>query len=190
MPSVCINRPNRKKPRVYSERDVGRIVAYARQDGANDAVLIAQILAGFGQKEIGCAVFRVLDILNTAFFLGAIVGILKGILTLVKGIKIIAVGKKSKIATTILEFIIPDKFKEELALLLLFAGSVEVLFSSLIIFITAIANNVAIYLLAKGVCETYVADFNIPVEKLDLGDAKDILELTFEEIFNKIKEGN
>lgn len=189
MTIVCINRPNRSKPRFYTERDVGRIIAYARQDGANDAKLIAQILGAFGQKELGCAIFRILDVLNTAIFLGAILGILKGVLTLLKGIKIIATGKKSRIVTSVLEFVIPKKFIDELAVLLLFIGATETAFSALIIFITGIANNVAIYLLAKGVCDTFVEEFTVPIEKLDLGDVSDVLELSFSELFDLIVKG-
>ena len=187
MPLKCYDKPNRKHPRVFSARDVGRITAYARQDGANDAELIANILAAFGQKDIGCAVFRILDVLNTAIFLGAIVTILKGVVTFFKGLKIFLTGKKTKIATSILEFIVPERFKHELAAFLLFIGSVETLFGTLIIFLTSIANNVAIYLLAKGVCDTFVQDYPIEVERLDLGDLKDILDTTWTELFDQLK---
>jgi hypothetical protein len=184
----CYNKPNRKKPRVYTARDVGRITAYARQDGADDAELLAQIMKAFGQKELSCAVFRILDVLNTAFFLGAIIGLLKGIMTLLKAVKIISTGKKSAIATSMLEVLIPAKFKGQLAALLLWLGSAEVATSALIIFLTAIANNVAIYLLAKGICETLTPDFNIEVQPLEVGDLKSVLDLTWSELVKSINE--
>lgn len=183
---VCY-RPNRRKARVFSARDCGRIVAYSREDGASDAELIAHILNAFGQKELACALYRILDILNTTVFLGAVLGILKGILTLLKGLKLIIIGKKSRIVTSILEFIIPERYKNELAVLLLYIGSVELAFSSLIVFITGIANNVAIYLLAKGVCETFSDEYHgVEVRPLEMGDVKDVLELTFSELYDRI----
>jgi len=184
----CYDKPNRSMPRVFTARDVGRITAYARKDGADDAELIANIMEAFGQKELSCALYRILDVLNTAFFLGAIIGILKGVLTLVKAVKIIAVGKKSKIATSILELLITARFKDQLAALLIWLGSAEVAFSALIIFITGIANNVAIYLLAKGICETITTPFNVENEPLNTGDVKDVLELTFKELFELLKQ--
>jgi len=182
--TVC--RPNRTRIRVFTARDVGRIVAYARNDGAVDAEVIANILNAFGQKELGCAVFKILDILNTSVFLVAILGILKGLLTIFKAVKLIALGKKSRIVTSVLEFVIPNRFKDELAILLLYIGSIELLFSSLTVFITAITNNVAVYLLAKGVCDTEVMPLSVDVESLDLGDLRDTLDIALDALYESV----
>lgn len=43
MPIVCINRPNRRKPRRYSEKDAGRIVCRVVSQGGDRDKLIAEI---------------------------------------------------------------------------------------------------------------------------------------------------
>lgn len=47
MPIVCINRPNRSKPRKYSEADVARIAGYVEESGVPWAVIIG-FIAGTG----------------------------------------------------------------------------------------------------------------------------------------------
>jgi hypothetical protein len=165
---VCFYRPARKEKRVYTPRDVGRIVAYSRNDGADDILLIAYILQSFGLRSIQCLLFKILDILNTAVFLTAIIAVLKGMLSVSKGLKILALGKKSRLTLNIIEQFLPKRFNKSLAAFLLWTGSVELAAGTLIIFLTAIANNVALYLLMKGVCEAEVAPLKIEVSSLDI----------------------
>lgn len=175
--------PNRKKPRVYSERDVGRIVAYARNDGANDSLLIAYILQSFGLRSLQCLAFKVLDILNTSIFLAAILAVLKGLLSVIKGLKILATGKKSKLTLSIIEQLLPARFNKSLAAFLIWTGSAELAAGTLIVFLTSIANNVALYLLMKGVCEAEVQELRVKIEPVDtqslfedISDAISVLE--------------
>lgn len=165
---VCIYRPARKKARVYSERDVGRIVAYARNDGANDTLLIAYIIQSFGLKKIECLIFKILDILNTAVFLSAILLLLKGISGLIKFSKLLVSGKRSRLTLNLIEQIWPSRFTKSLAGYILWVSSAELAIGTLMIFITAIANNVAIYLLAKGVCEAEVQELSVVVKPLEV----------------------
>lgn len=160
--------PKRSKPRVYSEKDVGRIVAYARNDGADDIKLIAYILQSFGLRNIECLIFKILDILNTAIFLNAILLVLKGISSLAKAAKILRTGKKSRLTISVLEQILPAKFNTSLAAFLTWIGSVELATGTLIIFLSAMANNVALYLLAQGVCQVQTDPLKISVESLDV----------------------
>lgn len=170
----CYYKPNRTQIRHFSERAVGRIVAYARRDGANDAILIAQILEGFGVRALACGVYKILDVLNTTVFLGALVALLKGLLTIVKGISLLSKGK-SRIVTSFLEFIVPKKWSKQLGVWLLWIGSAEVFLSSTIIFLTALANNFAIYLLARNSCQASVVEINIGNKPIDLGTLVDDL---------------
>jgi len=181
--NVCFYRPARKKARVYTERDVGRIVAYARNDGAHDALLIAYILQSFGLRSLQCLLFKVLDILNTAVFLSAILLALKGFAGLVKVMKIITLGKKSRVTLSLLEQLWPTKWTKSLAAFLLWTSSAELAIGTTIIFITAISNNVALYLLMKGVCDAEVAPLSVEVESIDtqglfddIGDAVTVLQ--------------
>lgn len=167
MTKVCYIKPNRKRARVYSEKDVGRIVAYARNDGADDIKLIAYILQSFGLRNIQCLLFKILDILNTAVFLTAILAVLKGILSISKGLKILALGKKSRLTLSVIEQLLPERFNKSLAAFLLWTGSVELAAGTLIVFFTSIANNVALYLLMKGVCEEQIDELKVDVQSLD-----------------------
>jgi hypothetical protein len=175
MVKVCYNKPNRKRPRVYTEKDVGRIVAYARNDGASDTLLIAYIMQSFGLRKLQCVIFKILDVLNTAFFLAALIGLLKGIIYIIKGLRIVATGKRG-IATAVLDIIVPKRYLTQLGIFYLWTGSVEAVLSATILFITAISNNVALYLLMKGICEAEVAPLSVVVQNVDVGDIGDRLD--------------
>jgi len=161
---ICFTRPERKKPRVYTERDVGRIIAYARNDGASDVLLFAYILQSFGLRNIQCLLFKVLDILNTAIFLGAILLLLKGLAGVVKVIKIVTFGKKSRVTLLLIEQFWPTKFTKSLAAFLTWTSSAELAIGTAIIFITAISNNVALFLLMKGVCEAEIQQMTVELQ--------------------------
>jgi hypothetical protein len=188
MPKVCINRPNRSKKRVYTERDVGRIIAYARNDGASDTLLFAYIAQSFGIRKAQCLLFRFLDVLNTTIFIGALIGMLSGIVYIIKGLRILASGKRG-IVTTFLQAVVPKKYLLGLGAFFVWAGSVEAILSATIVFLTAISNNYALYLLMKGVCNAEVAPLNVPAHPVDIGDfpdrmaeINDILKETLTEI--------
>lgn len=168
--------PKRKRPRVYTERDVGRIVAYARNDGAHDALLIAYILQSFGLRSLQCLLFKVLDILNTAVFLGAIISVLNGVIAITKGLKILGTGKRSRVTLSVLELLIPKKYLGSLAAFFLWIGSVQLAAGTLIIFFTAIANNVALYLLMQGICQAEVMELSVNVQTLDTHGLMDDIE--------------
>jgi hypothetical protein len=144
-------------------------LTYARRDGADDAELIAQILAAFGRKDLACLLYRILDVLNTGVFLGAIIGVLNGLITLVKGIKLLRTLKKATIPG-LLELIVPSKYLGSLGAFYVWTGAFTAGASALIVFLSAIQNSVAVYLLAKSACETTVEPFDIENEPLHLGD--------------------
>lgn len=166
---VCFIRPARKQPRVYSERDVGRIVAYARNDGANDTLLIAYILQSFGLRTLQCTLFKILDVLNTGFFLGAIITTLNGIITLLKGLKLLRTAKRATIPG-LLELFVPKKWLGGLGVFYLYIGALSAIAGAGVVFFTALANNVALYLLMQGVCDAEPALLKVPVKRIDIGD--------------------
>jgi hypothetical protein len=182
---VCFIRPARKKPRVYTERDVGRIVAYARNDGANDVLLIAYILQSFGLRTLQCTVFKILDILNTGFFLAAIITTLKGIITLFKGLKILRTGKKSSLPG-IIEFLVPKRYLGSLGTFLVYTGFASAVAGAGVVFFTSLTNNVAVYLLMKGVCDAEPAPLSVPVRGVEIGDFADKLD-EVAQLLNEVK---
>lgn len=165
---VIYYRPARKKPRVYTERDVGRVVAYARNDGADDVLLIAYIVQSFGVRTLQCTLFKILDILNTGFFLGAIITTLNGIIVFLKGLKLIRTLKSATIPG-IVELLIPKKWLGSLGAFYLYIGAGSAIAGGAVVFFTALSNNVALYLLMKGVCDAEISPLKVDVSELDLG---------------------
>lgn len=175
MPKVCIQRPNRSSKRHWDERSAGRVVAYARRDGADDALLIAYLFQAFDRRELSCLMFQVLNILNTSVFLGAIIGLLSGVLTIIKGLKLLATGKRTVLSalTSFLIAVVPKRFLGRLGVFLIWLGGVEAAGSGLLIFLTSIGNNLALFLLLDGVCSASTTPFPIKTEPLAVGDLPD-----------------
>lgn len=151
MTTVCIERPNRSKKRTFTERDVGRIIAHAREDGANDILMLAYVMDGFGLRNIACIAFEVLGILNQAFFLGAIIGALNGVSLIIKGLKLLLTKRRSTIPG-IVELIVPRRWLGSLGQFLLGLGAFQILISGGVVFLTSLANNVELVLLTRGIC--------------------------------------
>lgn len=174
MPLVCYNKPNRTKPRHYSARDCGRIVAYARATGASDVEILAHIAQAYGVKDLSCFIYQVLDVLNRGALLAGMLTAVKALLTIAKGIKLMSSGKRS-VLTSALSAVIPKRWIASLGELFIFIGALEAILSVAVIFLTSMANSASIYLLFKGVCSTYSPDYAINVSTLDTGDlAKDL----------------
>jgi len=176
----CYRRPNRTKPRHFSERDAGRIVAMVRANGGNDELLLAYILEGYGLRAVSCALFRVLDILNTGVFLSAILAILSGMLSIVKGVKFILTKKRS--VFSVVSHIIPKSWITSLGKFLLIAGSIELFLGAVIAFVSAIANNIELYLLMKGVCNAELKALPVDVRKPDIGGVDSDLDAFAEKL--------
>jgi len=61
MPTVCYNKPNRKKIRVFTAKDVRRIAKYAVDDGANPLDILAGVAVFLGLGWVFCIMVRVID---------------------------------------------------------------------------------------------------------------------------------
>ena len=170
MPIVCVNRPNRQERRPFTARDAGRIVAYAKHDGATDEDLILHLAEGLGIKPVLCAILRVLDVLNTGFFIVAILGALRAVLTILKGLKFFAgAGGRSIVITGILEYVIPRRFWIRMGGFLIYLGLAELVVNAAIAFATAIANNVSLYNLIKYGCERNTPGYSPSREPVNFG---------------------
>jgi len=183
MPRKCYIKPNRKEIRHFDERAAGRVIAYARRDGADDALLIAYILQAFGIRVIGCLIYRILDILNTTFFLSALITLLNGIVLIAKGLKLVGTLKRATIPG-FLEIIVPKKYLGSLGQLYLWTGIITAGASALTVFLTAISNSFAVYLLMRRVCEAETTAYKIESDPLDIGE----LPEAFDEIERLLEE--
>lgn len=61
MPIKCYNKPNRKKPRVFTEKDVRRIAKYAIDDGASAFEIAAGVFVAAGLGYLICVASRAID---------------------------------------------------------------------------------------------------------------------------------
>jgi hypothetical protein len=95
---------------------------------------------------------------------------------MMKGMKILALGKKSRLTLSIIEQFLPARFNKSLAAFLLWTGSVELAAGTLTIFFSAIANNVALFLLMKGVCDAQVMPLSVDIESVDTGSITEDIE--------------
>lgn len=176
MPLVCINRPNRKFKRRFTARDAGRVVAYARAAGASDFELLAHIAQAFGVRKTLCNTALILDFLNNTFFVGAVITLMKAIVLISKGLRLLATGKASKFTASVLEFLVPKKWVRDLGVFFLWTGMIEAGASATIVFLTSILNNLSLYVLIGTACDIDSPPYPVQVRKLDLGDLDESLE--------------
>ena len=175
MPIVCVNRPNRSRKRVFTERDVGRIIAYAREDGADDILLVANILQGLGLRRLVCVLFELLNVLSRSLFLGALLSGISNALVVIKALKILATGRRSTIPG-ILELVVPKRWLGGLGVFLLGIGTVGVFLSASLAFISALAQNIQLFLLARGACRLELPPPPVTVGPIRVGSLIDDLE--------------
>lgn len=77
MPKVCYFKPDRKKIRVFTARDVARIAKYAKEDGAHPLEILAGVGVFIGLGWVFCVMARVVDnSLNILSWVGKVGGIL------------------------------------------------------------------------------------------------------------------
>lgn len=92
MPIVCINRPNRSKPRRYTCQDVRRIVRYAMLAGVSGNCIVNEVLEETGQKEAICKIFQVIRLIKEVRDSAVFLAVLGALITIVRGIIIIFGG--------------------------------------------------------------------------------------------------
>lgn len=156
MVQVCRKKPNRTKPRHWRPRDVGRVLASARADGATDVELVAAVFEGFGARATLCLISRALDVLTGAASIGAMITILTGLLTIAKGIKAIATLSPPAIIRILLlplRRILPSSIVASIGEILVVIGSMEVLLGALVGAVSALANSANLLSQLQLACE-------------------------------------
>jgi len=95
MPKVCIERPNRTKARVYTAKDVGRIICYAIADGATIQEIRDAAEECMGEQE-DCECDRLKQLIQNLNLLLEAVGLALSLLAGVKALRTILVkGRKA-----------------------------------------------------------------------------------------------
>lgn len=146
------HKPRPKKH--FTPKDITRILTHAR---ANNLVTDSELLNAWAistnNKSILCTIAHMLQIGNLGTILVAVIIFVKGCLTLLKGLKILLSGKKSKIATSILELIVPKRYWEELGTFLTIIGGLEVVGGAMIIFLEFLIDDIVFKELIIAACE-------------------------------------
>jgi len=93
MPVVCINRPNRSKPRLYNCKDVARIVRYALNNpDVTKRCVVTAVLEATDTKTGICEMVKlwrlIRELQDSAFF----VAILSALITIISGISAVIRG--------------------------------------------------------------------------------------------------
>jgi hypothetical protein len=147
------------------------VVAYARFSKDSDPLIFAYVMQAFGVRGLSCAILKFLDLLNNAIFLTALLGLMKAILTIIKGLKFVLKIQPSRFLTVaVIEHLIPKKWYVSYGSFLLWTGSIEAIISAGLIFVSAIANNVTLYALVKASCETEIEPFPVEPAPMELGN--------------------
>jgi uncharacterized membrane protein len=150
------------KKKKWTARTAATIVAYARRDGADDIELLKYLFYAFGLGNAPEIMAKVFVIITTGFAVGAMIGILKGFRYLMKGFKLVMDSDLSMIPSSIMDFIVKYILRIEKAdlpsygVFLMWFGALETTLSSLILFLTAIADN-----MVYGQFIQKVADYNL-----------------------------
>jgi hypothetical protein len=91
MPLVCIERPNRSKPRKFSERDAGRIACRVLDEGGNRQRLVKELEKCIGDLCEREKVEQLIKLIEEAAVAIAVsIGILKALLASARAILLLA----------------------------------------------------------------------------------------------------
>lgn len=184
MPIVCIERPNRTTVRRFTERDAGRIVNEIRRNGGNDSLLLAYLLQAYGLRSLFCVMLRTVDILNGAVFVGAMLSLLSGLITFLKGLKILLTGGRGNIISGIIQFLVPKKYLGQLGIFLTSLGALQALAASGVAFFSALTNSVVLFQMVKGACDVPITSFKSESAGFDLEELDAALSELQRDIFN------
>jgi len=158
--------PRGKRTRHFTAKAAARCVAYARRDGANDAELAKYIIEAYGLTNMPCLISQAVLVLSNVVFVGAILGALAGMLTLLKGIKIVVEGKISSVTVIPIEHFIIRYFpelQEHYGALLAWSGGGITILSTLIALIDSMVDQLVYYKFLDDVCKKKVRANPFPI---------------------------
>lgn len=155
-------RPTGRKMRHFSALDAARCVAYARRDGADDVLLVKYLIYALGWGNIPCIITKAVLILSDMIMTLVIVRMTAGFYYLIKGV--IEAMKDLHDQEYLGSFFIKimetlsTSFSEKLKSLsysewLIWLGSIQVMISSLILFLNDLQGNMIYFRFMSAVCK-------------------------------------
>jgi hypothetical protein len=144
MPKVVYNRPNRKNPRVFKPRDVGRIAFYCFEDGGNKDMIVAYVLVRLGLGRFFCDMVKTLQPLQALYVVVIKIGgalALQKLLNLI--ISILSDGKWLKV----------PRWNVAGLLLVVVLTTIEDISKGLMAIIDGMGLGIEVYKQAEIICE-------------------------------------
>jgi len=145
-------RERKRAARPYTARDVGRVLLYAREDGAKDEDIIGYILDAYGQPSIACAAFKVTNYLQDVAQLMAVVSMLRGIATVAGGIKKLTTRAGWTKVFAFTERFIPERYAPTYGALMVYVGGMEVLAAAAVEFSILVGNARSVNVMLGKIC--------------------------------------
>lgn len=157
-----MKKPKRRRKRHFTAKDVGRIVAYARRDGADDAVLARYIIYAMGMGEVPCLVGKFMLLAASAIFLSAIAKLARAFVYIYRGIKVLNdVGQWT--STFFFELIATIEIELDIEFAtvtkgqwLVWLGTLQAGMASLILLFDSFAENIVYLRFADKICSTKI----------------------------------
>ena len=165
--------PSRK----WDVKSITRVMMKARSEGTvTDAELLHAWAQSTNNKSILCTIAHIMNIQSIGVMILVLASIISGFLTFIKGLKILVSGKKSSIATSVLELIVPKKYWEELGIYLTVIGAFQVVGSSTVYFLRNFVSDKALKALITAACSNEMYDIPIYNPRPGLTNTEEYLE--------------
>lgn len=155
-------RKEHKATRHFTALDAARCVAYARRDGADDALLAKYLIYSMGAGAVPCLMSQWFNLAKDAILIGVVLRLIKGINYLVSGLRLlfaesraVAVGEFfSDIA-----YFLKSTFGIDIALgiteaeFLITVGGIQAGLAAIVLFFDNLAKNIIYFRFGEKVCE-------------------------------------
>jgi hypothetical protein len=168
----------RRKKRHFTAKDVGRVTAYARRDGADDAVLAKYIIAAMGMGEVPCIISEVMLLVANAVLIAVIYKLFRGLSYIAQGLLSLSTAFQeiSWTSTFFFELVatIEVEFGIEITIMskaewLIWIGSIQSSLAAMILFFDSYQDTIIYFRFLDKICGTKIErnPFPIKTEKPD-----------------------
>lgn len=172
-PNQLKKKRNRRKTRHFTAKDVGRVTAYARRDGADDAILAKYIISAMGMGEVPCIISEVMLLASSAVLWFVVFKLVRGLMFIAQGLLTLttAFQEISWTGTFFYELVatIEVEFGIEITIIskaqwLIWVGSIQATLSAMILFFDSYQDTIVYFRMLDKVCQTKIERKPFPIE--------------------------
>lgn len=156
-------RPRKEhKVRHFTALDAARCVAYARKDGADDALLAKYLIYAMGAGAVPCLLAQWFNLAKDAILLGVILRFIKGINYLVSGLRLLFIEARAVAVGEFfsdIAYFMESTFGIDIAIViteaefLIAIGGIQAGLSASVLFFDNLAKNIIYFRFGEKVCE-------------------------------------